>query len=134
MPTIVLVCFQKGGGKNGQHGWTLSTPNISSLSNISVQLFKYTHLHVFCAVHNADAHLQTQHFELIKVCQLLTILWNMPHLSLPMGADVKISEEDCVIYQLLKEKIQLINLALKYINCRKAEESADVDSEVVDQK
>ena len=132
--TIVLVCFQKGGGKNGRHGWILSTPNIHSLSNIGVQLFEYAHLQVFRAVHNDDARLQTRRFELIKACQLLTVLQKTPRLSLPVGADIRVSEEDRIVYQLLKERISHINLALKYINSRKAEEHADVDSEVVKQK
>ena len=115
----VLVCFKKSGGKNGRHGWILSTSNIHSLSNIGVQLFEYSCLRVFRAVHEADAHLQTKRHELIPAHQLLTILWNTPHSS--SGADIEISEEDRTVYRLLEAKISQIDLALKYINSRKAE-------------
>ncbi|KAF9646256.1 hypothetical protein BDM02DRAFT_3147722 [Thelephora ganbajun] len=121
----VLVCFQKGGGKNGRHGWILSTPDIHGLSNIGVQLFEYAYLRVFRAVHEADAHLQTRRHELIPARQLLTVLQKIPRPSL--GADIEISEEDRTVFQLLEGKVSQIDLALKYINSRKADEHADID-------
>ena len=130
--TIVLVCFRKGGGKNGRHGWILSTPNVHNLSNIGVQLFEYAYFRVFRAVHEVNAHLQTRRHELIPTRQLLTVLQKTPCPSL--GTDIEISEEDRTIYRLLEERTSNIDLALKYINSCKAEECADADSEVVGQK
>jgi len=132
--SIVLGCFQKGDGRNGQHGWILSAPNIHSLSNIGVQLFEYAHLQVFRAVHDTDARLQTKPYELIQARQLLTVLQNTPRLSLSVGAHIRISEEDRIVYQLLEGRVSGINLALKYISSRKADECMDIDSEAVEQE
>ena len=132
--TIVLVCFQKGGGKNGRHGWVHSTPKVHSLSNIGVQLFEHAHVQIFRAVHDANARLQTRRFELIQACQLLTTLQTTPCLSIPTGADIKISGEDLTVYRLLKERTSHIEQALKYINSRKTVECIDIDSEAVGQK
>ena len=128
---LVLVCFQKGGGKNGRHGWILSTPSIHSLSNIGVQLFEYSYLRVFRAIHEANTHLQTTRHELIPARQLLTVLQKTPHTS--VGAGIEISEEDRVVFQLLEKKVSQIDLAVKFINSRKADKHADVDQEVVGQ-
>jgi len=85
LPEVCLVCanelncshpdcvnspglFSKGGGKNGRHGWIIST---------GVQLFKYAFLRMFRAVHGADAHLRTKRYELIPARQLLTVLQKM---------------------------------------------------------
>jgi len=101
-------------------------------NNIGIQLFEYAFLRMFCAVHEADAHLRTKRYELIPARQLLTVLQKTPH-SLE-GADIEISEEDRVVYQLLKGKTSQMIGSLKYINSRKAEECADVYSGVVGQK
>lgn len=130
--TTVLVFFQKGGGKNGRHGWILSTPNVHNLSNIGVQLFEYAYLRVFRAVHEADAHLRISRYELIPGRQLLTILQEIPSPS--VGPDIEISEKDYAVYRLLQNKTSQIALALKYINRRKDKKHVDVDSEVVEQK
>ena len=122
--TIVLVFYQKGGGKNGRHGWVPSTPSIHSLSNICVQLFEYAYLRTFREVREADARLQTRRFELIPACQFLTILQRTPRLSL--GVDIEVSEEDRTIFHRLEEKVSQIGLALKYINSRKADQHGGV--------
>lgn len=132
--TTVLVCYKKGGGKNGRHGWILSTPNVHSLSNIGVQLFEHAHLQVFRAVHDAHARLQTRCFELIQSRQLLAVLQKTPRLSLQMGADVRIGEEDYAVYQLLKKQTSSISLAIKYIGSRKEGRDENIDSEAVEQK
>ena len=49
------------------------------------------------------------------------------------GADIKISEEDHIIFGLLEGKVSQIGLALKYINSRKAKKRADVDLEALGQ-
>jgi hypothetical protein len=128
---IVLVFYQKGGGKNGRHGWILSTPNIHSVSNVGVQLFEYAYLRMFRAVHEADALLQTKRHELIPARQLLTVLQKTPRA--PLGADIEISEEDCVVFRLLKTNVSQIGLTLKFINSRKAKKLAGVDQEAVEQ-
>ena len=130
-PTIVLVFFRKGGGKNGRHGWILSAPSIHSVSNIGVQLFEHAYLRVFRAVHEADAPFQTKRHELIPARQLLTVLQKTPSPS--SSADIEISEEDRIVFRLLEEKVSKIDLALKYINSRKAKEQADIDLEAVEQ-
>ncbi|KAF9790629.1 hypothetical protein BJ322DRAFT_1037476, partial [Thelephora terrestris] len=68
----ILIFYQKGGGKNGRHGWILYTPNVHSVSNVGVQLFEYAYLRMFRAVHEADALLQTKCHKLIPARQLLT--------------------------------------------------------------
>ena len=129
--SIVLVCFQKGGGENGRHGWILSTANIHGLSNIGVQLFEHAHLYLFRAVHEADFQLQTRRHNLIPARQLLTVLQKTPS---PLGGDIEISEEDRTVYRLLEKKTCEIELVLKYMNSRKAGGCVDTDSEVVEQK
>ena len=121
----VLVCFRKGGGKSGQHGWILSTPSIHSLSNIGVQVFEYAYLQVFHAVHEADAHLQIKRHELIPGRQLLTVLQKTPCLSL--GVDIEISKDNCAVFHLLEGQVSQIGLALKFINSRKANEPAEAN-------
>ena len=64
-----------------------------------------------------------------RLGQLLTILQKTPCLSL--GVDIEISEEDRAVYLLLEERTSHIDLALKYLNSRKADECAEADSEVV---
>lgn len=96
------------------------------------QVLEFAHLRAFHAVHEADAHLQTRRHELIPARQLLTVLQKTPRQSL--GVDIEISEEDRTVYLLLRGKTSEIDLALKYINSRKAGERADVDLEAVEQK
>ena len=80
---------------------------------------------MFRTVREADAHLQTKRYELIPGRQFLAVLQKT--LSLSVGADIEIGEEDRTVYRLLQEKTSDIALALKYINSRKTEEHADVD-------
>lgn len=80
-------------------------------------------------VHEANAHLQTRRHELIPARQLLTVLQKTPCPSL--GADVEIGEEDHAVYRPPAERTSNVDLALKYINSRKAGEDVDADSEVV---
>jgi hypothetical protein len=128
---IVLIFSQTGGGKNGQHGWILSTPKVHSVSSVGVQLFGYAYLRMLRAVHEADALLQTKCHELIPARQLLTVLQKTPRA--PLGADIEISEEDVVVFRLLKTNVSQIGLALKFINSRKAKKLADIDQEAVKQ-
>ena len=51
-------------------------------SNIGVQLFEHAYLDLFCAVHEADAHLQTRRRDFIPARQLLTIVQKTPRPSL----------------------------------------------------
>ena len=129
--SIVLVCFQKGGGKNGRHGSILFATNVHSLSNIGVQHFEHAHLHLFRATHEADSQLQTRRRNLIPARHPLTV----PQKTLsPLGGDIGIREEGCTVYRLLEKKICKIELALEYTNSRKAGGCVDTDSEVVEQK
>ena len=51
-----------------------------------------------------------------------------------VGGNIEIGEGDRTVYRHLEERTSHIDLALKYMNSRKAEECADVDSEAVEQK
>ena len=49
-----------------------------------------------------------------------------------MGADVRISEADYAVYQLLKKQTSSITLAIKYIGNRKEGKGENIDSEAVE--
>ena len=51
-----------------------------------------------------------------------------------MGADIKISEEDWIVYHCLKGRVSEINLTLKYISSHKVDEWTDIDLEAVEQE
>jgi len=77
----VLAIYSQGGGKKGgTHAWQSDSTNISAVSYLPVQVFKFAYHRTFRVVHQRNAILQNVTYALLPSDQFLRLLMESPTL------------------------------------------------------
>jgi len=89
----VITFYLKTGGKNGKHTSISKSSNISTVSNVAVQLFEFMHGRQFCHMPEETSCLQTWQFALLPSLAFLTLLSSSLKIHAGSGT-LELTQED----------------------------------------
>jgi len=107
----VHTMYMKKPGENAKHEHTRATTNLSTLSNIAVQVFEHAHGRLFSSIPTATALLGTFQFACLAPSHILSLLLSAPQ-TLSSGG-LELSAVDVTFFSELQSGIKAISGAMK---------------------
>jgi hypothetical protein len=120
--------YRRTAGKNGKQAPVIESDNVSSLSNLGLQVFEHIHGPNFRSFPSQTATFTTTAFSYVPSFSILTILPSHPITK--QGMMLVVSAQDAVTFRKLNDKSALSSLkqAMGKFSARK-KKNADLDED-----